>query len=104
VVQLRPTVFLQNFFFLAWAAESIAEDGTIRLPFGSGRTSPVDVRDVAEVVAAVLASPMAHIGKVYELTGPRSQDMHADEPPGAPAHRGPAQGPRRRVHQLRAGA
>jgi NAD(P)H dehydrogenase (quinone) len=77
VVQLRPTVFLQNFFFLAWAAESIAEGGTIRLPFGSGRTSPVDVRDVAEVIAAVLASPMAHIGKVYELTGPRSQDMHA---------------------------
>ena len=77
VVHVRPTVFLQNFFFLAWAAESIAKDATIRLPFGAGRTSPVDVRDVAEVVAAVLASPTAHIGKVYELTGPRSQDMHA---------------------------
>lgn len=77
VVHVRPTVFLQNFFFLDWAAESIARDGTIRLPFGAGRTSPVDVRDVAEVVAAVLASPTAHIGKVYELTGPRSQDMHA---------------------------
>jgi NAD(P)H dehydrogenase (quinone) len=77
VVHVRPTVFLQNFFFLGWAAESIAEDATIRLPFGAGRTSPVDVRDVAEVVAAILASPTAHIGKVYELTGPRSQDMHA---------------------------
>jgi uncharacterized protein YbjT (DUF2867 family) len=75
VVHLRATVFLQNFFFLAWAAESIAKDATIRLPFGSGRTSPVDVRDVAEVAAAVLASPAAHIGRVYELTGPRSQDM-----------------------------
>jgi NAD(P)H dehydrogenase (quinone) len=32
---------------------------------------------VAEVAAAILASPTAHIGKVYELTGPRSQDMHA---------------------------
>ena len=42
-------------------------DATIRLPFGTGRTSPVDVRDVAEVIAAVLASPAAHIGKVYEL-------------------------------------
>src|SRR6266849_572174 len=39
VVQVRPTVFLQNFFFLAWAAESIAQDATIRLPFGAGRTS-----------------------------------------------------------------
>jgi len=81
VVHVRATVFLQNPFFLAWAAESIARDATIRLPFGTGRTSPVDVRDVAEVVATILASPAAHIGKVYELTGPRSQDMiaHAAE-------------------------
>lgn len=77
VVHVRATVFLQNPFFSAWAAESIARDGTIRLPFGAGRTSPVDARDVAEVIAAVLASPAGHIGKVYELTGPRSQDMAA---------------------------
>jgi NAD(P)H dehydrogenase (quinone) len=75
VVQVRPTVFLEHFFFSAWAAASIAEDGTIRLPFGSGRTSPVAVRDVAEVVATVLERPSPHIGKIYELTGPRSQDM-----------------------------
>ena len=81
VVHVRATVFLQNLFFSAWAAESIARDGTIRLPFGSGRTSPVDSRDVAEVIAAILASPSSHVGKVYELTGPRSQDMasHAAE-------------------------
>ena len=77
VVHLRATVFLQNPFFLDWAAESIARDGTIRLPFGTGRTSPVDARDVAAVAAAILASPTAHLGKVYELTGPRSQDLHA---------------------------
>ena len=75
VVQVRPTVFLEHFFFSAWAASSIAKDGTIRLPFGSGRTSPVAVRDVAAVIAAVLESPLPHIGKIYELTGPRSQDM-----------------------------
>ena len=75
VVQVRPTVFLEHFFFSAWAASSIARDGTIRLPFGSGRTSPVAVRDVAEVIATVLESPSPHIGKIYELTGPRSQDM-----------------------------
>jgi hypothetical protein len=28
-----------------------------------------------EVVATVLESPSPHIGKIYELTGPRSQDM-----------------------------
>ncbi|MGH8624950.1 MAG: NAD(P)H-binding protein [Gammaproteobacteria bacterium] len=77
VVHVRATVFLQNFFFLTWAAESIAKDGTIRLPFGAGRTSPIDARDVAEVIVTVLASPTGHIGRVYELTGPRSQDMRA---------------------------
>ena len=55
---------------------TIARDGTIRLPFGPGRTSPVDARDVAEVVAAILASPAAHVDKIYELTGPKSQDLH----------------------------
>ena len=76
VVHVRATVFLQNFFFSAWAAESISRDATIQLPFGTGRTSPIDARDVAEVVAAVLANPSAHIGKTHELTGPRSQDMN----------------------------
>jgi uncharacterized protein YbjT (DUF2867 family) len=76
VVHVRPTVFQENFFFLAWAAEQIARDGTIRLPFGSGRTSPVAAQDVADVVAAVLLDPLPHVGKIYELTGPRSQDLH----------------------------
>jgi uncharacterized protein YbjT (DUF2867 family) len=76
VVHVRATVFLQNPFFLDWAAESIARDATIRLPFGAGRTSPVDALDVAEVIAIILANPAAHIGEVYELTGPRSQDMN----------------------------
>jgi uncharacterized protein YbjT (DUF2867 family) len=75
VVHVRPTVFLQHFFFLDWAAASIAREGTIRLPFGAGRTSPVDTRDVAEVIAAILASPAKHVGRVYELTGPVSQDV-----------------------------
>jgi NAD(P)H dehydrogenase (quinone) len=77
VVHVRPTVFQENPFFSVWAAESIARDGTIRLPFGTGRTSPVAVDDVAEVVATILANPAPHIGKVYELTGPKSQDMRA---------------------------
>lgn len=76
VVHVRPTVFQENFFFLAWAAEQILRDGTIRLPFGSGRTSPVAAQDVAEVVVSVLLDPLQHVGKTYELTGPRSQDLH----------------------------
>jgi uncharacterized protein YbjT (DUF2867 family) len=77
VVHVRATVFLENFFFSSWAAESIAEDGTIRLPFGSGKTSPISAEDVARVAATILEQPADHIGKVYELTGPRSENMQA---------------------------
>jgi NAD(P)H dehydrogenase (quinone) len=76
VVHVRPTVFLQHPFFIDLAAGSIAEDATIRLPFGTGRTSPIDARDVAEAIAAILVNPGPHINKIYELTGLRSQDMH----------------------------
>jgi NAD(P)H dehydrogenase (quinone) len=75
VVHLRPTVFLDNFFFSSWAAESIAKDGTLRLPFGKARTSPIAAEDVARVIATVLENPSSHIGKTYELTGPKSRDM-----------------------------
>ena len=77
VVQVRPTVFLENPLFMDLAARSIARDDTIRLPFGAGRTSPIAAEDVAEVIAATLANPAAHIGKFYDLTGPKSQDMSA---------------------------
>src|SRR6202030_3379979 len=48
---------------------------TIRLPFGTGRTSPIATDDVARVVATILSDPGPYIGRVFELTGPRSQDM-----------------------------
>jgi uncharacterized protein YbjT (DUF2867 family) len=77
VVEIRPTVFLENPMFFAWAAESIAKDASIRLPFGTGRTSPIAAHDVAEVAAAILTNPSPHVGRVYELTGPQSEDMNA---------------------------
>jgi uncharacterized protein YbjT (DUF2867 family) len=75
VVEVRPTVFLENPFFTNLAAQSIAKDDTIRLPFGTGKTSPVAAQDVAEVIATILSDPIPHVGKTYELTGPRSQDI-----------------------------
>jgi uncharacterized protein YbjT (DUF2867 family) len=75
VVHIRPTSFLDNPLFTVLAARSIRESGTIALPFGTGRTSPVAVEDVARVAATVLRDPTRHIGHVYELTGPRSVDM-----------------------------
>ncbi|MBZ9644138.1 NmrA family NAD(P)-binding protein [Streptomyces sp. PSKA30] len=75
VVHIRPTSFLDNPLFTTLPARSIRENGTIALPFGTGRTSPVAVEDVARVVATVLRDPAPHIGHVYELTGPRTVDM-----------------------------
>jgi uncharacterized protein YbjT (DUF2867 family) len=33
------------------------------------------VEDVARVIAALLANPQPHIGKIYHLTGPQSENM-----------------------------
>jgi NAD(P)H dehydrogenase (quinone) len=74
VVTVRPTVFLDG-FFLPLTGPSVRDRGRIELPFGHGKTSPVATADVARVIAAVLADPGPHLGRVYELTGPRSQDM-----------------------------
>jgi uncharacterized protein YbjT (DUF2867 family) len=75
VVHIRPTVFLDTPLFTTMAARSIQQNGTIALPFGTGRTAPIAVDDVARVVAAVLRDPLPHIGHVYELTGPQSVSM-----------------------------
>jgi uncharacterized protein YbjT (DUF2867 family) len=75
VVHVRPTVFLDNPLFTTLAARSIQRSGTLALPFGAGRTSPVAADDVARVVATVLGDPTLHVGHVYELTGPRTLDM-----------------------------
>ncbi|WP_327685899.1 NAD(P)H-binding protein [Streptomyces sp. NBC_00467] len=75
VVHIRPTSFLDNPLFTTLPARTIRANGTIVLPFGAGRTSPIAVDDVARVVATVLANPVPHVGHVYELTGPRTVDM-----------------------------
>jgi uncharacterized protein YbjT (DUF2867 family) len=77
IVHVRPTVFLENPLFMNLAAQSIARDDMIRLPFGTGRTSSVAAEDVAEVIATILANPATQVGKIYELTGPKSQDMRS---------------------------
>jgi NAD(P)H dehydrogenase (quinone) len=75
VAHVRSTIFLEP-FFSRLAASSIVKDGTIRLPFGSARISPISASNVARVVSTMLEDPTGHRGKVYELTGPRSEDMN----------------------------
>jgi hypothetical protein len=70
----RPRSFLESFFSLP--AQTVRDRDRIELPFGRGKTSPVAAADVARIVATVLANPRPHVGRLYELTGPRSQDMH----------------------------
>jgi NAD(P)H dehydrogenase (quinone) len=74
VVTIRPTVFLEG-FFLPLTGPTVRSRGRIELPFGQGKTNPVATADVARVVAAILADPAPHLGRIYELTGPRSQEM-----------------------------
>lgn len=76
VVHIRSTVFLEHPFFSLWAAKSIKKLAQIELPFGSARTSPIASDDVARVIAEILAQPKDHIGRVYELTGPRSETIY----------------------------
>src|SRR5256885_2391109 len=75
VVHVRPTVLLEG-FFLIFTSDSVRQSNQIRLPFGEGKTSPVAVEDVARVLAALLANPQPHIGKIYHLTGPQTENMH----------------------------
>jgi uncharacterized protein YbjT (DUF2867 family) len=74
VVHVRPTALLEG-SFLILTPESVRKTNQIRLPFGEGKTSPVAVEDVARVIAALLANPQPHIGKIYHLTGPQSENM-----------------------------
>lgn len=74
VVYLRPTAFYDG-MFLVQGAKGIRDDNAIRLPFASGKTSPIAGSDVGAAAAAVLADPTPWIGKVLELTGPESLSM-----------------------------
>lgn len=75
VVHVRPTVLLEG-FFLILTAGSVRQSNQIRLPLGEGKTSPVAVGDVARVIAALLSNPQPHVGRIYHLTGPQSENMH----------------------------
>lgn len=66
---LRPSNFAQNFDEELFHAPLLA--GELALPAGDVPEAFVDVEDVAAVAAAVLGEPGRHVGRTYELTGPR---------------------------------
>jgi uncharacterized protein YbjT (DUF2867 family) len=66
---IRPGMFASNAQF--WWGPAIREGGVVRWPYGAAETAPIDERDVAAVVARVLAENR-HAGRDYVLTGPES--------------------------------
>ncbi len=69
---LRPNYFMQNFF---GSAELIMTSGKLVQSTGDGRIGFIDVRDVADVAAAVLLDHGWDRG-IYDLTGPASVSFH----------------------------
>jgi len=63
---LRPSFFMQN--LATTHLEDIVTRGEIVVPAGNGRTSFIDVRDIAAAAVEVLTEP-GHVGKAYSLTG-----------------------------------
>jgi uncharacterized protein YbjT (DUF2867 family) len=64
---LRSNAYMQNVLALAPA---IAKTSSFGSAAGKGRTGLVDARDVAAVAAQIAATPDAHAGQTYWLTGP----------------------------------
>src|SRR4051794_38322909 len=65
-------VFPRMNLYMDFIPSMIGSDGVIRGPAGKGRFAAVLRDDIADAVAAVLASPDAHDGESYDLTGPEA--------------------------------
>ena len=65
---VRCAFFAQNFNEGAWLDEVLA--GAVALPVDDVQEPFVDVDDIADVVVAALTDDR-HVGRLYELTGPR---------------------------------
>src|SRR6201991_1329837 len=62
--------FLRDSFYMDFLPYLARPERTFRGPAGDGRLSPVSRDDVAAVAVEVLATPGAHDGNAYGLTGP----------------------------------
>ena len=63
---LRPTFYMQNTMS---AAQTVASDDMIYMPFKDAKLGMVDMRDIVEATAKVLTT-QGHAGQTYVLTGP----------------------------------
>jgi uncharacterized protein YbjT (DUF2867 family) len=72
VIHLRPTYFLEWLLY-PWQLPYL-QKGILRMPVGKGRHSPIAADDQGRVIAALLNSPDAHIGKTIPVSGPIEMD------------------------------
>ncbi len=70
---LRPSFFMQN--LSTTHRHEIKDHDEIFVPAGKGKTSFIDVRDIASVAALTLYEP-GHLNKAYELTGTEPLSYH----------------------------
>ncbi|MCB1677057.1 MAG: NmrA family NAD(P)-binding protein [Halioglobus sp.] len=74
---LQASYFCQNMCRdISSHGVDIAVHNEIFIPAGSGRTSFIDSRDVAEVALAVAHNPASHRNRRYVLTGPQALDFY----------------------------
>jgi NAD(P)H dehydrogenase (quinone) len=72
VIHLRPTYFLEWLLY-PWQLPYL-QKGVLRMPAGKGRHSPIAADDQGRVIAALLKSPEAYIGKTIPVSGPVEMD------------------------------
>src|SRR3978361_193106 len=72
VIHLRPTYFLEWLLY-PWQLPYL-QKGILRMPAGKGRHSPIAADDQGRAIAALLASPEAHIGATIPISGPVEMD------------------------------
>ncbi|MPZ79269.1 MAG: NAD(P)H-binding protein [Actinophytocola sp.] len=66
---IKPASFMQNMI-------GAVNDGVLYGANGDARVGLIDVGDIAEFAAHVLADPAPHAGRTYTLTGPASISLH----------------------------
>jgi NAD(P)H dehydrogenase (quinone) len=68
VTQLRPTLFAEWLLYpFSWT--DYGKKDTLALPFGKGKFAPIASEDQGRVIAAILADPAPHAGRLYKLLG-----------------------------------
>jgi uncharacterized protein YbjT (DUF2867 family) len=73
ITHLRPTLFAEwTLYPISW--EDYAKKDVLALPFGQGKFAPISSEDQGRVIAAILADPEPHAGKLYKLLGPVELD------------------------------